>query len=108
MGPAQPASAAARPAPGEDLRMAPAIALHPCSRRQLLHLAADLAALVENPSDLPHGFDLLTRSYATPAAEAARAALRYHPAIAPLVRERYWLRQGSTTGPRGRQQPPGS
>ena len=45
-------------------------------RRQLLHLATDLAELVENPSDLPHGFDLLTRSYTT-------------PAIAPLVAERY-------------------
>jgi ubiquinone biosynthesis protein Coq4 len=64
--------------------------MHRSSRRQLLHLAADRAALVENPSDLPHGFDLLTRSYATPAAEAARAALRHHPAIAPLVQERYW------------------
>ena len=59
-------------------------------RRQLLHLAADLAELVNNPSDLPHGFDLLTRSYTTPAADAARAALRVDPAIAPLVAERYW------------------
>ena len=59
-------------------------------RRQLLHLATDLTALVDNPSDLPHGFDLLTRSYRTPAADAARAALRADPAIAPLVAERYW------------------
>ncbi|NDD70197.1 MAG: hypothetical protein EBZ29_12810, partial [Synechococcaceae bacterium WB9_4xC_028] len=36
------------------------------------------------------GFDLLTRSYTTPAADAARAALRNDPAIAPLIRERYW------------------
>ena len=64
--------------------------IHPSLRRQLLHLATDLAELVENPSDLPHGFDLLTRSYTTPAAAAARAALRADPAIAPLVAERYW------------------
>ena len=36
-------------------------------RRQLLHLATDLSALAANPDDLGHGFDLLTRSYATPA-----------------------------------------
>jgi ubiquinone biosynthesis protein Coq4 len=59
-------------------------------RRQLLHFATDLAALVENPEDLHHGFDLLTRSYTTAAADAARAALRSDPAIAPLVAERYW------------------
>ncbi|MEB3257541.1 MAG: hypothetical protein VKN83_04380, partial [Cyanobacteriota bacterium] len=64
--------------------------MRPSARRQLLHFAADLAALVENPADLVHGFDLLTRSYASPAAEAARAALRNDPAIAPLVQERYW------------------
>lgn len=59
-------------------------------RRQLLHLAADLTALTANPDDLGHGFDLLTRSYATPVADAARAALRNDPAIAPLIAERYW------------------
>ena len=59
-------------------------------RRQLLHLATDLSALAANPDDLHHGFDLLTRSYATPVANAARAALRSDPAIAPLIRERYW------------------
>ncbi len=59
-------------------------------RRQLLHLATDLSALAANPDDLAHGFDLLTRSYATPIADAARAALRNDPAIAPLIRERYW------------------
>jgi ubiquinone biosynthesis protein COQ4 len=59
-------------------------------RRQLLHLATDLSALAANPDDLAHGFDLLTRSYATPIADAARAALRNDPAIAPLMRERYW------------------
>ena len=64
--------------------------MHASLRRQLLHLATDLAELVENPSDLPHGFDLLTRSYATPVADAARAALRHDPAIAPLIAERYW------------------
>ena len=45
-------------------------------RRQLLHLATDLSALAAHPDDLGHGFDLLTRSYATPVADAARAALR--------------------------------
>jgi len=59
-------------------------------RRQLLHLATDLSALAAHPDDLGHGFDLLTRSYATPVADAARAALRSDPAIAPLIRERYW------------------
>ncbi|MEB3200016.1 MAG: Coq4 family protein [Synechococcaceae cyanobacterium] len=59
-------------------------------RQQLLHLATDLAVLSRDPADLPHGFDLLNRSYATPAADAARAALRADPAIAPLVAERYW------------------
>jgi ubiquinone biosynthesis protein Coq4 len=59
-------------------------------RRQLLHLATDLSALTANPDDLGHGFDLLTRSYATPVADAARAALRHDPAIAPLIAERYW------------------
>jgi ubiquinone biosynthesis protein Coq4 len=64
--------------------------IRPSLRRQLLHFAADLSALVENPDDLTHGFDLLTRSYATPAADAARAALRADPAIQPLLAERYW------------------
>jgi len=59
-------------------------------RRQLLHLATDLSALAANPDDLGHGFDLLTRSYATPAADVARAALRREPAIAALIAERYW------------------
>lgn len=59
-------------------------------RRQLLHLATDLSALAANPDDLSHGFDLLTRSYTTPVADAARAALRADPAIAPLIAERYW------------------
>jgi len=59
-------------------------------RRQLLHLATDLSALVDNPDDLEHGFDLLTRSYATPVADAARAALRRDPAIAALIQQRYW------------------
>lgn len=59
-------------------------------RRQLLHFATDLTALVENPDDLPHGFDLLTRSYVTPAADAARAFLRGNPAIRSLIEERYW------------------
>jgi hypothetical protein len=54
-------------------------------RRQLLHPATDLSAQVANPEDLGHGFDLLTRSYATPVADAA---LRGDPAIAPLIHER--------------------
>ena len=58
-------------------------------RRQLLHLATDLSALAANPNDLGHGFDLLTRSYTTPVADAARAALRDDPAIAPLIHERF-------------------
>jgi ubiquinone biosynthesis protein Coq4 len=61
-------------------------------RRQLLHLATDLSALAANPDDLGHGFDLFSRSYVTPAADAARTALRQDPAIAPLIRERYWGR----------------
>ena len=64
--------------------------MRPTLRRQLLHLAADLSALVQNPDDLGHGFDLLTRSYSTPVADAARASLRSCVAIAPLLRERYW------------------
>jgi len=73
-------------------------------RRQLLHLAADLSALTANPDDLGHGFDLLTRSYATPVADAARAALRRDPAIAPLIRERYWGRSAAAgSGAAGRQ-----
>ena len=59
-------------------------------RRQLLHLATDLSALAANPDDLSHGFDLLTRSYSTPVADAARAALRRDSDIAPLIKERYW------------------
>ena len=59
-------------------------------RRQLLHLATDLSALAVHPDDLGHGFDLLTRSYDTPVADAARAALRRDPAIASLIREHYW------------------
>jgi ubiquinone biosynthesis protein Coq4 len=80
--------------------------MRPSLRHQLLHFAADLSALVENPSDLHHGFDLLTRSYATPAADAARACLRADPAIRPLLEERYW---GPWPGPAELQaMPPGS
>ncbi|MFO0015221.1 MAG: hypothetical protein ACK52U_01530 [Synechococcaceae cyanobacterium] len=50
--------------------------MHAYWRRQLLHLAADLAELVDNPSDLPHGVDLLTRSSTTPAARRARPVRR--------------------------------
>ena len=64
--------------------------MRPTLRRQLLHLATDLSALVQNPDDLGHGFDLLTRSYSTPVANAARTSLRSCGAIAPLLRERYW------------------
>ena len=55
--------------------------MHPSFRRQLLHLAVEVAELVENPSDLPHGFDLNSRCSTTPAADAARAA---------LVAKSYW------------------
>jgi ubiquinone biosynthesis protein COQ4 len=59
-------------------------------RSQLLHLATDLSVLAANPEDQRHGFDLLNRSYTTPAADAARASLRGDTAIAALIRERYW------------------
>jgi ubiquinone biosynthesis protein Coq4 len=75
-------------------------------RRELLHIATDLSALADNPNDLPHGFDLLTRSYRTPAADAARAALRSDPAIQPLVAERYWGPWPTTEALHGL--PPGS
>jgi len=45
-------------------------------RRQLLHLATDLSALAAHPDDLGHGFDLLTRSYATPPCAATRRSHR--------------------------------
>ena len=64
--------------------------MHASLRRQLLHLATDQAELVENPSDLPQVFDLLIRRYTTPAAEAARAALRADPDSSRLVAERCW------------------
>jgi hypothetical protein len=44
-----------------------------------------LAAVAENPADVEHVFDLLSRSYATPAADTARACLRADPHIAPLL-----------------------
>jgi hypothetical protein len=50
------------------------LAMHASLRRQLLHLASDLAELVENPRDLPHGFDLLTRSSTTSGALGTAAA----------------------------------
>lgn len=64
--------------------------MRPSLRRQLLHFATDLSALVEDPDDLHRGLELLTRSYVTPAADAARASLRADPAIQPLLAERYW------------------
>ncbi len=57
---------------------------------QLQRLAADMVVLCADPGDVPCALDLLTASYATPAAEAARARLRADPAIAPLIAERYW------------------
>ena len=57
---------------------------------QLQRLAADMVVLCADPGDLPCALDLLAASYATPAAEAARARLRADPAIAPLIAERYW------------------
>ena len=49
-----------------------------------------MVAICSDPGDVPHALDLLNASYATPAAAAARARLKADPAIAPLVRERYW------------------
>ena len=60
----------------------------------LLPFAQDLVALVKDPADPVRGYDLLTRSYATPAAAAGREAIRRDPQIAPLIEERYrgrWL-----------------
>jgi hypothetical protein len=45
--------------------LAPRSQMHASLRLQLLNLTTDLAELVENPSDLSHGLDLLTRSYTT-------------------------------------------
>ncbi|MEY4297643.1 MAG: hypothetical protein RLZZ423_822 [Cyanobacteriota bacterium] len=62
------------------------------STRQALlkRLAMDLAVLCSNPEDLDHAFDLLTASYQTDAASAARNRLKADPAIQPLIAERYW------------------
>ncbi|MFO0119821.1 MAG: hypothetical protein ACK512_06945, partial [Cyanobium sp.] len=57
---------------------------------QLRRLTADMLALCSDPGDVPQALDLLNASYATPAAAAARDRLKADPAIAPLVRERYW------------------
>jgi ubiquinone biosynthesis protein Coq4 len=57
---------------------------------QLRRLAADMLAVCSDPGDVPHALDLLNASYATPAAAAARARLKGDPAIASLMRERYW------------------
>ena len=58
----------------------------------LLPFAQDLVALVKDPADPMRGYDLLTRSYATPAAAAGREAIRRDPQIAPLIEERYAVR----------------
>jgi ubiquinone biosynthesis protein COQ4 len=63
---------------------------HPPLTTQIRRLAADMVQLCADPSDVPHALDLLDASYASPAAAAARARLKADPAIAPLVRERYW------------------
>jgi hypothetical protein len=57
---------------------------------QLRRLTADMLAVCSDPGDVPHALDLLNASYATPAAAAARARLKADPAIASLMRERYW------------------
>jgi len=57
---------------------------------QLRRLAADVLALSSNPLDGGHALDLLNTSYATPFAAAARARLKAHPSIRPLIQERYW------------------
>ena len=60
-------------------------------RRELLRIAADLAKLVERPSELAElRMRVMTRSYGSPIAAAARSALRNDPLVAPLLKERYW------------------
>jgi ubiquinone biosynthesis protein Coq4 len=62
----------------------------PVAMAQVQRLAADMVALCADPADVHRALDLLNASYATPAAAAARARLMADPAIAPLVRQRYW------------------
>lgn len=57
---------------------------------QLRRLAADVLALSSNPLDGAHALDLLNTSYATPFAATARARLKTHSCIHPLIQERYW------------------
>ena len=52
-------------------------------RRHLLHFATDLSALVENPGDLHHAFDLLTRSRLLELADLERPLLRRLSCEAP-------------------------
>jgi ubiquinone biosynthesis protein COQ4 len=58
----------------------------------LLPFAQDLVALVKDPADPVRGYDLLTRSYATPAAAAGREAIRRDPQLGSLIEERYRVR----------------
>jgi ubiquinone biosynthesis protein COQ4 len=62
----------------------------PRTTAQLRRLAADVLAVSTNPLDGAHALDLLDTSYATPFAAAARARLKAHPSILPLIQERYW------------------
>lgn len=65
----------------------------PDSERLRTHLAGMvdvLERLSEHPDDVPGAIELLNLTYDTPYAEAARARLKAEPAVAALVRERYW------------------
>ena len=60
-------------------------------RKELLHIAAELARLIQRPSELGDlRMKVMTRSYSTPIAEAARSALRNDRLIKPLVDKHYW------------------
>lgn len=56
----------------------------------LKRLAVDLALLCADPENLESTFDLLNTSYKTEVAQSARKRLKADPAVAPLIKERYW------------------
>ncbi|MFM7675217.1 MAG: Coq4 family protein [Synechococcus sp.] len=65
----------------------------PNSQRLRSHLAGMvdlLERLSERPDDVAGAIALLNLSYDSPYAEAGRARLKAEPAVAELVRERYW------------------
>lgn len=60
-------------------------------RRELLRIAVNLARLIENPGEYSNiRLKVLTQSYESSVAEAARSALEKDPQISPLLKERYW------------------